>query len=310
MGAREQRRGHGREPVLTRAQAPARSSERSSVRMPDVPALGAVATANVNGVRAAVTKGLLDWLAATPADAVCLQEVRARPDELPAAFTDALDAQGWHLRLAPSRTAKGRNGVAVLSRAEPEAVRVGFGDPATDLDGRYLEVDLPGGVTVASLYLPKGVAGTDKQEAKDGFLAAFGEHLRTAAGRCRATSREMVVGGDWNIAPTERDLRNWRANRRNSGFLPHERQWFAALLDDGWTDAVRAVHPDADGPYSWWTYRGRAFDNDVGWRIDHLLLTPGLAAATTAAAVDRAPAHDRRWSDHAPVTVRFGGAGR
>lgn len=272
--------------------------------------LGAVATANVNGIRAATTKGLLDWLAGTPATAVCLQEVRARPEELPAAFTDALAAQGWHLRMAPSETAKGRNGVAVLSRAEPDAVRIGFGDPGTDLDGRYLEVDLPGGVTVASLYLPKGVAGTDKQDAKDRFLKTFGDHLRAAFDRCAATGREMVVGGDWNLAPTELDLRNWRNNQRISGFLPHEREWFAGMLEHGWTDAVRAVHPDTDGPYSWWTYRGRAFDNDVGWRIDHLLVTPGLAAAVTGAGVDRAPSHDRRWSDHAAVTVRFAGAAR
>ncbi|OLL74034.1 Exodeoxyribonuclease III [Pseudonocardia sp. Ae168_Ps1] len=270
------------------------------------PPVRALATANVNGVRAATGKGLLDWLAVTDADAVCLQEVRARPEELPAALTDALAAAGWHLRLAPCETAKGRNGVAVLSRSEPEAVRIGFGDPAIDLDGRYLEVDLPGDLTVASLYLPKGVAGTDKQDAKDAFLKTFGDHLCTAFARCAATDREMVVAGDWNIAPTEQDLRNWRNNQRNSGFLPHEREWFAGLLEHGWTDVVRALHPGTDGPYSWWTYRGRAFDNDVGWRIDHLLTTPGLAAAAHEAVVERAPSHDTRWSDHAPVVVRLG----
>ncbi|MEQ3550656.1 exodeoxyribonuclease III [Pseudonocardia nematodicida] len=269
------------------------------------PSLRAVATANVNGVRAATGKGLLDWLAGTGADAVCLQEVRARPDELPAAFRDALDEHGWHLRMAPSETAKGRNGVAVLSRTEPEAVRVGFGDPASDADGRYLEVDLPGGLTVGSLYLPKGAAGTPKQDAKDLFCKSFAEYLHIARGR----GREIVVAGDWNIAPTELDLRNWRNNTRNSGFLPHEREWFAGLLDAGWSDVVRDLHPGVDGPYSWWSYRGRAFDNDVGWRIDHLLATPGLAASATGAWVDRAPAHDRRFSDHAPVTVRFGGRG-
>ncbi|ANY07485.1 exodeoxyribonuclease III [Pseudonocardia sp. HH130630-07] len=274
-----------------------------------MPLPAAVATANVNGIRAATGKGLLDWLAGTDAEVVCLQEVRARPEELPAAFTDALAAGGWHLRLAPSETAKGRNGVAVLSRAEPEAVRIGFGDPVTDLDGRYLEVDLPGDLTVGSLYLPKGVAGTERQDAKDAFLKTFGDHLHTASGRCAAGGREMVVAGDWNIAPTERDLRNWRNNQRNSGFLPHEREWFAGLLRTGWSDVVRDLHPGADGPYSWWTYRGRAFDNDVGWRIDHVLLTPGLAAAARSAGVDRAVTHDARWSDHAPVVVRLAAAG-
>lgn len=272
-------------------------------------AVRVLSTANVNGVRAASTKGLLDWLAGTAADVVCLQEVRARPEELPDAFRAALDEHGWHLRLAPSETAKGRNGVAVLSRAEPEAVRIGFGDPATDLDGRYLEVDLPGGFTVGSLYLPKGLAGTEKQDAKDAFCKTFGDHLRAAFGRCVATGREMVVAGDWNIAPTELDLRNWRGNRKNSGFLPHEREWFAGLVEHGWADLVRDQHPDVDGPYSWWSYRGRAFDNDVGWRIDHLLGTPGVAALATGAVVERAPSHDLRWSDHAPVTVRLGEPG-
>lgn len=269
----------------------------------------ALGAANVNGVRAATTKGMLDWLAAIDADVLCLQEVRARREELPAALVELLDAHGWHLRMAPSETAKGRNGVAVLSRAEPEAVRIGFGDPASDLDGRYLEVDLPGGLTVASLYLPKGVAGTDKQDRKDAFCKTLGDHLRSAFDRCAATGREMVVAGDWNIAPAERDLRNWRNNRRSSGFLPHEREWFAGLLDHGWADVVRDLHPDTEGPYSWWSYRGRAFDNDVGWRIDHLLTTPGIAAAATGAVVQRAPSHDARWSDHAPVIVRLGAAG-
>lgn len=276
---------------------------------PVSPSLPAIATVNVNGVRAATGKGLLDWLRTTDAGVVCLQEVRARPEELPDAFTAALADAGLHLRLAPSETAKGRNGVAVLSREEPEAVRIGFGDPATDLDGRYLEVDLPGGLTAASLYLPKGVAGTAKQDAKDAYLKTFGDHLRTAFDRCAATGREMVVAGDWNIAPSERDLRNWRGNLRSSGFLPHEREWFAGLLEHGWHDVVRDLHPDVDGPYSWWTYRGRAFDNDVGWRIDHLLTTPGLAATADAAAVERAPTHDARWSDHAPVVVRLGAGG-
>lgn len=273
------------------------------------PPVRALGTANVNGVRAATGKGLLGWLAGTDADVVCLQETRARPEELPPALTDALAERGWHLRLAPCETAKGRNGVAVLSRVEPEAVRTGFGDPATDLDGRYLEVDLPGGLTAASLYLPKGVAGTDRQDAKDAFLKTFGDHLRTAFDRCAAAGREMVVAGDWNIAPTERDLRNWRGNRRSSGFLPHERAWFADVLAHGWVDVVRTLHPDTDGPYSWWSYRGRAFDNDVGWRIDHLLTTPGLAARARDAVVERAPSHDTRWSDHAPVVVRVGPSG-
>ena len=277
-----------------------------------------VSTANVNGVRAATGKGLLDWIAASDAEVICLQEVRARPDEVPDALRTLLAERGLHLTLAPSETAKGRNGVAVLSRCAPLAVRVGFGDPESDDEGRYLEVDLPeppgdgrqrslrgGHYTAASLYLPKGVTGTERQERKDRFLARFARYLDDAWRRVRDAGREMVVCGDWNLAPAEADVRNWRNNRTNSGFLPHEREWWADLTGCGWVDVVRAVHPDADGPYSWWTYRGRAFDNDVGWRIDHQLATPGLAARAKDAVVERAPSHAERWSDHAPVTVRY-----
>ncbi len=205
-----------------------------------------VSTANVNGVRAATGKGLLDWLAASDADVVCLQEVRARPEEIPDALTGLLSELGLYLTVVPSETAKGRNGVAVLSRSEPLAVRTGFGDPETDPEGRYVEVDLPD-LTVASLYLPKGVTGTAKQERKDRFLERFAPYLDRARQRARDDGREMVVCGDWNLAPTEADVRNWRSNRTNSGFLPHERDWWAGLLARGWVDVVRSVYPDVDG---------------------------------------------------------------
>lgn len=263
-----------------------------------------VSTVNVNGVRAASGKGLLEWIAASDAEVICLQEVRAQPEELPEALTGLLAEHGWWINLVPSGTAKGRSGVAVLTRTEPDAVRVGFGDDEIDPQGRYVEVDVAD-LTVASLYLTKGVTGTAKQEAKDRFLDSFAPYLRTAFDRSVADGREMLVCGDWNIAPAELDLRNWRSNRTNSGFLPHEREWWAGLTGHGWVDVVRALHPDTEGPYSWWTYRGRAFDNDVGWRIDHQLATPGLAAMAKDAVVERAPSHDRRWSDHAPVTVRY-----
>ncbi|GAA1876983.1 exodeoxyribonuclease III [Pseudonocardia ailaonensis] len=258
-----------------------------------------VSSVNVNGVRAASGKGLLEWLATSGATAICLQETRARPADLPTAFTSAL--AGWHLTLEPAE-APGRSGVAVLSRDEPTAVRRGIGAPEFERSGRYVEVDLPG-VTVASLYLPKGEAGTPRQEEKDRFLAALAQHLAEAREKAAAGGREMVVAGDFNIAPAEADIRNWKGNLAHSGFLPHERAWFAGLCDSGWTDGVRALH-EGPGPYTWWSYRGRAFDNDAGWRIDHVLATAGLRPEH--AGVERAAAYDRRWSDHAPVTVRFG----
>jgi exodeoxyribonuclease-3 len=261
-----------------------------------------VSTVNVNGIRAAARKGFLAWLADTPADAVCLQECRALPEEFP-----ELPGQ-WRLDYAACAAARGRNGVGVLTRTpstQPvQAVRVGFGSAEFDDSGRYLEVDLPG-LTVASLYLPKGVAGTPKQDAKDRFLAEFIPYLAERREKAAAEDREVLVCGDWNIAPTALDVRNYQANLRNSGVLAHERDWIAAVLAAGYLDVVRELYPRVPGPYTWWSYRGRAFDNDVGWRIDYQLATPGLARRAESAWVDRAEAHPLRWSDHAPVTVRY-----
>ena len=265
-----------------------------------------VSTVNVNGIRAAARKGLLDWLRGTEADVVCLQECRALPEEFPEL------PPGWRSYYAPSGGAKGRNGVGVLVRAgvEPDAVRVGYGSAEFDDSGRYLEVDLPGrsgagGLTIGSLYLPNGTVGTPKQDEKDRFLAEFAPYLTERREKAAAEDREVLVCGDWNIAHTEADIRNWRGNVRNSGFLPHEREWLAGVFDSGYTDVVRALHPGVDGPYTWWSYRGRAFDNDTGWRIDHHVATPGLARRAAAARVERAAEHALRWSDHAPVTVHY-----
>jgi exodeoxyribonuclease-3 len=265
-----------------------------------------VSSVNVNGIRAAGPKGLSAWLAATDADIVCLQETRARLEDLPDDLVAGLAAQGWLLTLAASADALGRAGVAVLTRVAPEAVRVGFGVAEFAGSGRYLEVDLPG-LTVASLYLPNGRVGTPKQDEKDRFLAAFALYLAERREKAAAEDREVLVCGDWNIAHTEADIRNWRGNVKNSGFLPHERAWLGALFDAGWVDVVRALHPGVDGPYSWWSYRGRAFDNDTGWRLDMHLATAGLAARADTAVTERAASHGERWSDHAPVTVRYRG---
>jgi exodeoxyribonuclease-3 len=269
-----------------------------------------VSTVNVNGIRAAARKGLLDWLRVTDADVVCVQECRALPEEFP-----ELPA-GWQSYYAPSGGPKGRNGVGVLVRAAagsstgPAAVRVGFGSTEFDGSGRYLEIDLAGlggsgGVTVASLYLPNGTVGTPKQDEKDRFLAEFAPYLAERREKAAAEDREVLVCGDWNIAHTRADIRNWRGNVKNSGFLPHEREWIGAVFDAGYADVVRALHPEVDGPYSWWSYRGRAFDNDTGWRIDYQVATAGLARRAVAARVERAAEHALRWSDHAPVTVRY-----
>jgi exodeoxyribonuclease III len=262
-----------------------------------------VSTVNVNGLRAAAKKGYREWLAATEADVVCLQEVRAEPHQLP---DDVRAPSGWHTVYAPA-AAKGRAGVALLTRREPDQVRIGFGTPEFEDAGRYAEVDLPG-VTVASLYLPSGDVGTERQEVKERFMAAFLPYLRELRRRASADGREVLVCGDWNIAHQQADLRNWRGNRGSSGFLPEERAWLSRVFDagdGGYADVVRALHPDVEGPYSWWSYRGRAFDRDTGWRIDLVAASPGLAAKALKAVVERAPSHEERWSDHAPVTVDF-----
>ncbi|MDX3851306.1 exodeoxyribonuclease III [Streptomyces sp. AK02-01A] len=260
-----------------------------------------VTSVNVNGLRAAAKKGFVEWLAETAADVVCLQEVRAEPEQLPESVRNA---EGWHAVYAPA-AAKGRAGVALLSRREPERTRIGFGSAEFDTSGRYVEIDLPG-VTVASLYLPSGEVGTERQNEKIRFMDEFLSYLERLRKRAAADGREVLVCGDWNIAHQQADLKNWRANAKSSGFLPEERAWLTRVFEEtGYVDVVRALHPDQEGPYSWWSYRGRAFDNDSGWRIDYQVATAGLAGRAVKAYVERAASHAERWSDHAPVTAVF-----
>ncbi|WP_406000322.1 exodeoxyribonuclease III [Streptomyces sp. NBC_00829] len=260
-----------------------------------------VTTVNVNGLRAAAKKGFVEWLADTAADAVCLQEVRAEAHQLP---DEVRAPEGWHTVHAPAE-AKGRAGVALYTRREPDQVRIGFGSSEFDASGRYAEADLPG-VTVASLYLPSGEAGTDKQDEKMRFMGEFLPYLSELRARAAKDGREVLVCGDWNIAHQEADLKNWKGNRKNSGFLPEEREWLSRVFDEAeYVDVVRALHPDEEGPYSWWSYRGRAFDHDTGWRIDLIVSSPDLARRAVKAYVEKASSHVERWSDHTPVTAVF-----
>jgi exodeoxyribonuclease-3 len=263
-----------------------------------------VSTINVNGIRAAVKErstdnlGLLAWLKQTRADVVCVQETRADDAQLADALAPAL-ADGWHLASAAPHV-KGRNGVAILSRAPFIAVRIGCGADEFAQHGRYLEVDTAD-LTVASVYFPTGEAGTERQLEKERFMAA----VEARMAQLLAAGADAVLCGDWNIAHTESDIKNWRGNVKKSGFLPAERQWISALMESGWVDVVRQMHPGVSGPYAWWSWRGKAFDNDAGWRIDYQLATPGLAAGVVAADTERPPGYALRWSDHAPVTVEY-----
>ncbi|MGV9802349.1 exodeoxyribonuclease III [Mycobacterium sp. NPDC003449] len=263
-----------------------------------------VTTINVNGIRAAVKQrstenlGLLPWLKETTADVVCLQEIRADDAQLADALAPAL-ADGWHLASAEPHV-KGRNGVAVLSRHPIEESRLLASDEF-EAHGRYLEADTAG-ATVVSMYVPTGEAETDRQLEKERFMAT----VEARMAELLATGRDVVVCGDWNIAHTENDIKNWKGNLKKSGFLPAERAWLTGLLGTGWVDVVRTLHPEVAGPYSWWSWRGKAFDNDAGWRIDYHLASPELAERAVSARVERADAYALRWSDHAPVTVQFG----
>jgi exodeoxyribonuclease-3 len=267
-----------------------------------------VSTINVNGIRAAVkerspeNRGLLPWLAATHADVVCLQETRADDEQLAEALAPAL-ADGWNLASADPHL-KGRNGVAVLSRHAISRVKIGpgveNGVDEFEAHGRYLEVDT-GDLTVASVYVPTGEAETERQLEKERFMAAVAARMAELRGQ----GRDAVLCGDWNIGHTELDIKAWKANRKKAGFLPSERQWLTDLLATGWVDVVRVLHPETPGPYSWWSWRGKAFDNDAGWRIDYQLANRQLAERVVSARVERADAYALRWSDHAPVTVEY-----
>ena len=268
-----------------------------------------VASINVNGIRAAVRRGMGPWLAARRPDVICLQEVRATDD----AVVEAI-GPGWHGVHAEAE-AKGRAGVAVFSRVAPVAVRIGLGQSEFANAGRWVEADLPlppdgsstesaapSLLTVVSVYVHTGEAHTPRQDKKHRFLEAARERMLQLA----ADGRHVLVCGDLNVAHREADLKNWKGNLKKSGFLPVERAWFDRLLgEDGWVDVLRSLCGDGPGPYSWWSWRGKAFDVDSGWRIDYQLGSPGLGAQAVKAEIDRAPSYAERWSDHAPVVASY-----
>jgi exodeoxyribonuclease-3 len=253
-----------------------------------------IITLNLNGIRSAGRKGWLDWAAAQQADVLCVQELKAQDADLDDTMRVVAGMQGaFHFAQK-----KGYSGVGVYARRTPLAVRIGFGHEEFDAEGRYIEVDL-GAFTAISLYLPSGSSSDERQQAKFRFMDAFLPHMAALA----ASGREIVLCGDWNIAHMERDLKNWRSNQKNSGFLPEERAWLTRIFDEvGWVDVYRRLHPEAtDESYTWWSNRGQAWAKNVGWRLDYQIATPGLAATAKRAAVYK----DQRFSDHAPLTIDY-----
>lgn len=248
--------------------------------------------ANVNGIRAAARRGGMDWLSAQEADIIALQEVRATQEQLDKVLADA-GLGGYHVAHTEAEQL-GRAGVAVLSRPAIDAVRVGLDGRCEDA-GRWLEADVAG-LTVVSCYVHTGEADTPRQDVKYAFLDAMTQRM-TQLGPL------AVVTGDLNIAHREVDIKNWKGNVGKAGFLPDERAYFDRWAAGGWVDLGRRFGGDGPGPYTWWSWRGKAFDNDAGWRIDHALATPAVAGSVGAVTVARAPSYAQRWSDHAPVVV-------
>jgi exodeoxyribonuclease-3 len=262
-----------------------------------------VVTANVNGVRAAARRGGLDWLAASGADVLCLQEVRATDEQLAEVLAGA-GLGDWHVAHTEAAS-KGRAGVAVVSRAPHVAVRIGPGPDEFAGSGRWVEADLDtelGPLTAVSVYVHTGEATDEaRQSEKYRFLDAMGERMAAL----RRRRRHVVVCGDLNVAHSEMDIKNWRGNRGKAGFLEEERAYLTRWAEQGWVDLGRALGGSGPGPYTWWSWRGRGFDTDGGWRIDYCLASPGLAARAASAEVGKAATYDERWSDHAPLTVTF-----
>lgn len=260
-----------------------------------------VATVNVNGLRAATRKGMHEWLAEARPDVVTLQEVRA-PDDLVA----GLMGEDWHVVHAECAV-KGRAGVAIASRLPITGSRNGDHSNAFADKGRWIEADIRTGTrktfTVISAYAHTGdETSPAKMKEKLAWFDAASERLA----ELRSDGRHVVLTGDLNVAHRAVDLKNWKGNIGCAGFLPEEQAYFDTWFDElGWVDVVRAANPDISGPYSWWSFRGKAFDNDAGWRIDYQIVDPQLAKLARGARVDRAPSYDTRWSDHAPVVVDY-----
>jgi exodeoxyribonuclease-3 len=251
-----------------------------------------IVSANLNGIRSADKKGFLTWLQSSDADIVCVQELKA---QLPDLSAEMLAPQGYQGFFHPAEK-KGYSGVGLYCRRAPDRVSMGLGIEQFDSEGRYLRADF-GTLSVISLYLPSGSSGEERQQVKFAFMAAFLPVLEALY----AEGREVVVCGDWNIAHQEIDLKNWKGNRKNSGFLPEERAWFGDLISRvGWVDIWRTLYAEEPG-YTWWSNRGQAYAKDVGWRIDYQMVTPGLAALAQQASVYK----QEKFSDHAPLLVEY-----
>ena len=249
---------------------------------------------NLNGIRSAWSKGLLPWLEQQEADIVCLQEIKAQKADLtPEMLAPA--GLGAYYHCAEK---KGYSGVGLWCRRAPERIVEGLGNDEFDAEGRFIRADI-GRLSVISLYLPSGSSSPERQEAKFRFMDIFLPMLVELA----REGRDMVICGDWNIAHQKEDLKNWKSNQKNSGFLPEERAWMTRVIEEaGWTDVYRRLHPEAtDECYTWWSNRGQAWAKNVGWRLDYQFATPGIADTATRCSIWK----ETRFSDHAPLIIDY-----
>lgn len=253
-----------------------------------------IITANLNGIRSAVNKGLLPWIEAQNADFVCLQELKAQAANMTEEMLNPPGLYGY-FHYAEK---KGYSGVGIYARKQAQQVIAGLGVPEIDAEGRYLEL-IYDGLSVISVYLPSGSSGDHRQTAKFAFMEYFFGHLAQLA-QC---GRQVILCGDWNIAHKEIDLKNWKGNLKNSGFLPEERAWLTKVFEElGWVDVYRRLYPEATADaYTWWSNRGQAWAKNVGWRIDYQIATLKTALSARSASIHKA----QRFSDHAPLTIDY-----
>jgi len=257
-----------------------------------------ILTLNVNGIRSAGTKGLFRWLPKADADVVCLQEVKAHEEDIPDPwrFPDGLHG---HFYCAQK---KGYSGTALYSKKAPLRVAAGIGVDEFDGEGRLIRADFRN-VSVLSVYFPSGSSGPHRQESKFRFLDVFFPFLERLRDEAKSDEREVILCGDVNIAHKEIDLRNWRSNQKNSGFLPEERTWLSRVFDElGWVDVFRRVDARPE-QYTWWSNRGQAWAKNVGWRLDYQIATPGIAAKAKKVEIFK----KSRFSDHAPLIIDYTG---
>lgn len=250
-----------------------------------------IVSLNLNGIRSAIKKGLINWIERTKPDILCFQEIKISPDLIDHSF----EIPGYHHHFF-SAEKKGYSGVAIYSRIKPDRVITGLGWNTADQEGRYLQIDI-NDLSIASVYLPSGTSGEERQALKYDFMAQYQKLLTKQL----TDGRHYILCGDWNIAHKQIDLKNWRGNQKNSGFLPEERQWLTELFDKtGWIDAFRLINQE-ENQFTWWSNRGQAWAKNVGWRIDYHIISPSLKEKVRKVEIYK----DERFSDHAPLIMEY-----